>query len=120
MPAGDIAENAYFKRDARRAYPQLAVVGQADLGALLRLGNAQEPRKELIGEAGKKEIMAVLEESSATGALSTVLAEEDRGMSLLGPDGLPPKPASLGVASQGKASSAGTYELSEEPAYPEK
>ncbi|TVY86406.1 NADH-ubiquinone oxidoreductase 21.3 kDa subunit, partial [Lachnellula willkommii] len=35
IPAGDIAENAYWKRDSRRSYPQLSFVNQADAVALL-------------------------------------------------------------------------------------
>ncbi|KAJ7647344.1 21 kDa subunit of NADH dehydrogenase [Roridomyces roridus] len=33
--ASDIAQNSYWKRDVRRAYPQLSVVTQAELSSLL-------------------------------------------------------------------------------------
>lgn len=33
--ASDIAQNPYWKRDVRRAYPQLSVITQSELSALL-------------------------------------------------------------------------------------
>ncbi len=62
IPAGDIADNAYWKRDHRRAYPALSVVSQADAVALLSVGSAAKPRAELIGEAGTKALVAAQEE----------------------------------------------------------
>lgn len=34
-PASDVAQNPYWKRDVRRAYPRLSVVTQAELSGLL-------------------------------------------------------------------------------------
>lgn len=35
MPASDIADNPYWKRDVRRAYPQLSMITQSELSSLL-------------------------------------------------------------------------------------
>ena len=34
-PASDPAQNPYWKRDVRRAYPQLSVITQTELSSLL-------------------------------------------------------------------------------------
>ena len=39
VPAGDIAENPYWKRDIRRSYPRGSIVSQADVVALLTVGS---------------------------------------------------------------------------------
>ncbi|TVY45049.1 NADH-ubiquinone oxidoreductase 21.3 kDa subunit [Lachnellula occidentalis] len=57
IPAGDIAENPYWKRDSRRSYPQLSFVNQADAVALLSVGSEAAPKKELIGEEGGKALV---------------------------------------------------------------
>lgn len=114
LPAGDIADNPYWKRDARRSYPQLSFVNQADAVALLSVGSASAPKKELVGEAGTKEIAAVQEEGQ--GGLAAYFKKEGRGgvLAALGKDGLPPLPsgASLKVG-------ADKYALTEENAYPQ-
>ncbi|KAK6440937.1 hypothetical protein LTR95_002831 [Oleoguttula sp. CCFEE 5521] len=95
VPAGDIAENPYWKRDVRRQYPQLSVVRQPDVVALLSVGSAAAPKEDVlqIGDAGSKQLVALKEEGEK--GLSAFF-EKEKGMAkgVLGADGLPPKPAS--------------------------
>jgi hypothetical protein len=94
LPAADIADNPYWKRDMRRAYPALSVVSQADEVALLTYGSAAEPKegKLGLGEAGRKQLVEVKEMGLAE------LFEREKGAvgAVLGVDGLPPKPTGLG------------------------
>ena len=41
LPAGDIADNAYWKRDTRRNYPRLSTIKQADVVQLLLAGGSK-------------------------------------------------------------------------------
>ena len=113
MPAGDIAENPYWKRDVRRRYPRLSTVTQSDAVALLEVGSAAAPKQELIGEAGTKSLIAAQEE----GAKGLAVAfEKNTGLAkdVLGPGGMPPLPSGLhvhGVAGQKR------YELESEQSY---
>ncbi|KAF2399004.1 21 kDa subunit of NADH dehydrogenase [Trichodelitschia bisporula] len=91
VPAADIAENAYWKRDMRRRYPQLSAVTQGDVVALLTVGSKAAPREDVlqIGEAGTKQLVAAKQES-----LATYFAKETGvAQGVLGPDGQPPLPA---------------------------
>lgn len=94
VPAADIAENPYWKRDTRRSYPKLSVVRQQDVVALLSVGNAQTPKDTLqIGDAGKKQLVAVNEEGQK--GLSAFFQKERTAFaSVLGQNGLPPLPTS--------------------------
>ena len=93
IPAGDIADNAYWKRDNRRAYPQLSTVRQADVAALLTVGSTAAPKVELIGEAGEKALVAAKEEGQA-GGLAKVFAQGNNITAKdLFVDGLPPLPS---------------------------
>ena len=68
MPAGDIAENPYWKRDVRRSYPKLSVVKQPDVVGLLTVGSAAAPKDTLqIGDAGNKQMGTVKEEGEKGG-----------------------------------------------------
>ncbi|TDZ14201.1 NADH-ubiquinone oxidoreductase 21.3 kDa subunit [Colletotrichum orbiculare MAFF 240422] len=97
IPAGDIADNPYWKRDARRNYPALSVVNQADVVGLLSVGSAANPKVELIGEVGAQQLVAVKEEAAATGiapyleknAAKAVEASKEAFFV----NGLPPTPA---------------------------
>jgi hypothetical protein len=107
-PAGDIADNPYWKRDARRSYARQSVIGQADAVALLSVGSAAAPKQELIGEAGSKALVAAQEEGKNTG-LATYLSGDgtskelaERGKALLTRNGLPPLPAGQQVQADGK------------------
>ncbi|CAN9287919.1 unnamed protein product [Alternaria alternata] len=113
VPAADIAENPYWKRDVRRRYPRLSTVTQSDAVALLEVGSAAAPKQELIGEAGTKSLVAAQEE----GAKGLAVAfEKNTGLAkdVLGPGGMPPLPSGLhvhGVAGQKR------YELESEQSY---
>ena len=113
LPAADIAENPYWKRDSRRSYPQLSVVSQGDVVGLLSVGSASAPKKELIGEAGTKELAQVKEEGE-TGLAAYFKAGEGRALASLGKDGLPPLPSGLGLKA-----GADKYNLTEENGFPE-
>jgi hypothetical protein len=119
-PAGDIADNPYWKRDVRRAYPALSVVSQSDAVALLSVGSAAAPKVELIGDAGAKQLVAVEEEGLA-GGLAAYL--EKKGGKEVAQDvsvfvgGLPPTPSGQSLAS-GKWETH-KYGLAEEESYGE-
>lgn len=95
-PAGDIADNPYWKRDVRRSYPKQSFVKQPDVVALLSVGSAAQPKEEVlqIGDAGNKQLVEVKEEGEK--GLSAFFAK-DKSLSrgVLGPDGMPPLPTSL-------------------------
>ncbi|KAI9801364.1 MAG: hypothetical protein M1825_003343 [Sarcosagium campestre] len=115
-PAGDIAQNPYWKRDARRSYPRLSVVSQADVVGLLTVGSRASPREDvpLIGEEGAKQLVQVRQEGEEKGLAQ--LFEKDKGVmaGILGPGGLPPMPANLYPVAGGK-----TYEKTAENCFPE-
>ncbi|KAI7776998.1 hypothetical protein LA080_004224 [Diaporthe eres] len=117
-PAGDIADNPYWKRDTRRNYPRMSVVSQADTVALLTVGNAANPKVELIGEEGSKALVAAEAEGQEKG-LAKVFEEKgvDASKELL-VDGMPPL---LSGQSLKKGSwDVHPWEVTEEQAYPEK
>ncbi|KAH8893499.1 21 kDa subunit of NADH dehydrogenase [Thozetella sp. PMI_491] len=119
IPAGDIADNAYWKRDHRRNYPALSVVKQADAVALLSVGSAAKPRTELIGEAGANALVAAHEEGKNT-TLAAYLEKEGAAAAkavLAETGGLPPLPSGQSLAS-GKWE-VHKYSLTEEPSYSE-
>ncbi|CAN8105653.1 unnamed protein product [Discula destructiva] len=93
VPAGDIADNPYWKRDSRRNYPRLSVVNQSEAVALLTVGSATKPKVELIGEEGAKALVAAEAEGQEKG-LAAVFEEKgvDVARELL-VDGLPPLPS---------------------------
>merc|ERR1711939_1097314 len=114
LPAGDIANNPYWKRDSRRSYPQLSFVTQGDVVGLLSVGSASAPKKELIGEAGTQALVQVKEQGE--GGLAKYLEKEGKSATLaaLGKDGLPPMPSGLSFKA-----GADKYNLTAESAYPE-
>ncbi|KAH6840674.1 NADH-ubiquinone oxidoreductase [Chaetomium sp. MPI-CAGE-AT-0009] len=101
VPAGDIADNPYWKRDARRSYPRPSVVGQAQQVALLTVGSAAAPRVELVGEAGDKALVAAEESGKETGVAGYLensgVEAAKRVLELTG--GLPPLPSGQSLAS---------------------
>ncbi|KAB5525637.1 NADH-ubiquinone oxidoreductase 21.3 kDa subunit [Coniochaeta sp. 2T2.1] len=119
-PAGDIADNPYWKRDARRNYPRLSVIGQADQVALLGVGSAASPRVELIGDAGAKALVAAEEEGKKTG-LATFLQKEgaDVGKLVLKEDGMPPLPSGQSLAKAGENWEVYQYKIEEVQSYGE-
>lgn len=94
-PAGDIANNPYWKRDVRRAYPRISTVTQSDIAGLLTLGSAAVPKQELIGDKGSETMALVRKESEEKGLAG--LFEKDKGAmgSVLGEGGMPPFPTGL-------------------------
>ncbi|KAI9717481.1 MAG: hypothetical protein M1828_007181 [Chrysothrix sp. TS-e1954] len=113
IPAGDIAENPYWKRDVRRSYPKLSVVNQADVVGLLSVGNASAPKEDVlqIGDAGQKQLVEVKEEGKS--GLPAFFKKESKSVGgVLGPGGLPPMPFGLGQNMNGKQ-----YAINKEQSY---
>ncbi|PNY25962.1 NADH-ubiquinone oxidoreductase 21.3 kDa subunit [Tolypocladium capitatum] len=115
LPAGDIADNPYWKRDARRSYPKLSVVCQADVAQLLTVGSAAQPKVELVGEAGEKQLVAARQEGETGLAKCLEKAPKDVAKDVF-VDGLPPLPSGQTLASG--SWDVHKYELVEENAYP--
>jgi hypothetical protein len=113
LPAADIAENPYWKRDVRRRYPRLSTITQADAVALLEVGSAAAPKQELIGDAGSKQLVAA-QEQGAKGL--SVAFERNMGLAkdILGPGGMPPMPPALHTTA---AAGQKRYDLEVEQAY---
>ncbi|KAK0635919.1 hypothetical protein B0T17DRAFT_63738 [Bombardia bombarda] len=96
LPAGDIADNAYWKRDSRRSYARSSVVSQAQQVALLTVGSAAQPRVELIGEAGTQALVAAEDAGKEAGGLAAYLEKsgaEAGKLVLQETGGLPPLPS---------------------------
>ncbi|MCJ1308460.1 hypothetical protein MMC25_002113 [Agyrium rufum] len=97
LPAGDIAENPYYRRDMRRSYPRLSVVNQADVVGLLTVGSKAAPQDGVlqIGDAGAKQLVQVKEQGQERGLAG--LFEDAKGRAVmsnvLGAGGLPPLPS---------------------------
>ncbi|KAI9850148.1 MAG: hypothetical protein M1838_006035 [Thelocarpon superellum] len=116
VPAADLANNPYWKRDMRRSYPRLSVINQADVVGLLTMGSKAAPKEDvpLIGEAGAKQLMKVKQEGEETGLASLFEKDSKSVTGVLGPTGLPPMPAGLSPNPQGKR-----YEMTPENGFPE-
>lgn len=97
VPAGDLAENPYWKRDVRRSYPKLSVVKQPDVVALLSVGSAAQPKEDQlkIGDAGKQQLVALKEEGEK-GLSAFFEKEKSMAKGVLGANGMPPLPARYG------------------------
>lgn len=119
LPAGDIADNPYWKRDARRAYARLSVVTQGDAVALLSVGSAAAPKRDLVGDAGAKQLVAATEEGRSGGLAAyfekntAAAATQDVFV-----DGLPPLPSGERKKPDGKWE-AYKYGLAAEDSFPE-
>ena len=102
-PAGDIADNPYWRRDVRRAYPRTSHVTQSDAVGLLSLGSAAAPKQELIGDAGQKALVAAREEGAAPGGLAAFV--KAKGVAAVAQDllvnGLPPVPSGQRLRPEG-------------------
>ncbi|KAM0085085.1 hypothetical protein ACKRZS_002527 [Fusarium odoratissimum] len=96
LPAGDIADNPYWKRDNRRNYPQLSVVNQSQFAQLLTVGSAAAPKVELIGEAGEKQLVAVKQESET--GLAKALEKATDATKDVFVNGMPPLPSGQTLA----------------------
>jgi len=119
VPAGDIADNPYWKRDVRRSYPQLSTVRQADAVGLLTVGSQAAPKDDIlkIGQAGEQQLVAVKEQGEERGLAALFEQDKKSIQGVLGANGLPPTPANINPISQDSQSK---YELGTENGYPEK
>lgn len=88
IPAGDIADNPYWKRDTRRNYARTAVFKQNDIAGLLTVGSVAAPRIGK-GSEGEKQLVEVKEGGAV---LAAVLEREGAAKEVLGADGMPPRP----------------------------
>ncbi|KAJ5113570.1 hypothetical protein N7456_002104 [Penicillium angulare] len=116
VPAGDLADNPYWKRDVRRNYPQLSTFTQADSVGLLTVGSEAAPKDDVLqlGEAGAKQLVSVKEQAEERGLAALFEQDKKSIQGVLGANGLPPTPAGMNttpVAQQSK------YELTEEQSY---
>lgn len=113
LPAGDIADNPYWKRDVRRNYPRLSTVKQADVVGLLTVGSRAAPKDDVlqIGEAGAKQLVEVKSQGEERGLAALFEQNKNGVQGVLNADGLPPRPCSLNNSTK--------YELNSEQAYPE-
>lgn len=111
VPAGDIADNPYWRRDVRRSYPKLSTISQSDAVGLLTMGNATNPSPKLLaGEEGTKQLVLMKQEGSK--GLSNYF-ETEKGTAVLGEGGLPPMP----VATGSKLVAAEKYAIGTDQAY---
>lgn len=117
-PAGDIADNPYWKRDVRRSYPRPSVIGQPQQVALLTVGSAAQPRVELVGEEGSRALVAAQETARQPGGVAAYLEKNGveaarRVLAMTG--GLPPMPC--GERRNGDKWEVHKYSLNEEQSY---
>ncbi len=97
----------------RRRYPQLSVVRQGDVVALLSVGSKASPKDDVlqIGDAGAKQLISVKEEGEK-GLAAFLKKEKSVASSVLGPNGMPPLPSGLSMIEGGKK-----YEMLKEQSY---
>lgn len=114
IPAGDIADNPYWKRDVRRSYPQLSVLKQGDVAGLLTVGSKADPKEDVlkIGEAGNQQLVEVQQSGEERGLAAFFDENREASKSVLTSEGLPPTPPSLNPN--------GKYEISTDHGYPSK
>ncbi|EKV05295.1 hypothetical protein PDIG_84390 [Penicillium digitatum PHI26] len=119
LPAGDIADNPYWKRDVRRSYPRLSTVRQADAVSLLTVGSQAAPKDGVLklGQAGEQQLIALKEQGEERGLAALFEQDKKSIQGIFGADGLPPKPCNINHASK---SSQSKYELDPENGYPKK
>ncbi|KAL4801285.1 hypothetical protein BDV18DRAFT_149585 [Aspergillus unguis] len=111
VPAGDIADNPYWKRDVRRNYPRISTVNQADAVGLLTVGSQAAPKEEIlkIGEAGEKQLVSVKQEGEERGLAGLFQKDKNGIKGVLSPNGLPPTPCNLNAATKYKIDDAHGY-----------
>jgi hypothetical protein len=116
-PAGDIAENPYWKRDVRRAYARTSTMSQADIVGLLTVGSAAKPTQELIGEAGAKALVAATKDGEERGLAAFFAGDSKSLAAVADTDGLPPMPPGLNHGVTAKGLGEKDYELMEDQTY---
>ncbi|KAJ2901716.1 NADH-ubiquinone oxidoreductase 21.3 kDa subunit [Zalerion maritima] len=116
-PAGDIADNPYWKRDSRRNYPRLSVVRQSDMVGLLSVGSKAAPKQDLIGDAGAKALMEARSEGEK-GLAEFMSKNGTMATKDVLKDGLPPLPSGQTMMSGNWE--VHKYKLAGENSYPEK
>jgi len=118
VPAGDVADNPYWKRDTRRSYPKLSTVSQADAVGLLTVGSAAAPKDDIlqIGEAGAKQLTEIQEQGQERGLAALFEKDKKSILGVLGANGLPPTPANINTVARASQSK---YEINKEQGYPE-
>ncbi|KAL4896327.1 hypothetical protein BDV59DRAFT_172631 [Aspergillus ambiguus] len=101
IPAGDIADNPYWKRDVRRNYPRFSTVNQADAVGLLTVGSQAAPKENVLqaGEAGEKQLVSVKQEGEERGLAAFFEKDNTAVKGVLGPNGMPPFPCSVNSSS---------------------
>ena len=97
VPAGDIAENPYYKRDIRRNYPRLSVVKQSDVVGLLTVGSRARPNEEIlqIGDAGAKQLVQLKQDGEEKGLAALYEREKKTTANIFRLNGLPPFPSGM-------------------------
>ncbi|CDO69369.1 hypothetical protein BN946_scf184961.g11 [Trametes cinnabarina] len=90
--ASDPAQNPYWKRDVRRAYPQRSVVTQAELATLL-LDHAKAEAIAAPGEDQKAETSSVPAEQQGSVDLTQAIATITSARKAYSENKLPPTPA---------------------------
>lgn len=115
IPAGDIADNPYWKRDVRRNYARLSTVNQSDAVALLTVGSQIAPKDNVlqIGEAGDKQLVSVKQEGEERGLAAHFQKDKKGVQSVLGANGFPPMPTNLNTAGS-------KYHIDDDHGYPAK
>ncbi|KAJ5949741.1 hypothetical protein N7454_001325 [Penicillium verhagenii] len=118
IPAGDLADNPYWKRDVRRNYPQLSTISQADAVSLLTVGSQAAPKDDIlqIGEAGEKQLVSVKEQGEERGLAALFEKDQKSIQGVLGANGLPPTPCNINPTPQPLQSK---YEIGNEHGYPD-
>ena len=113
IPAGDIADNPYWKRDARRSYPKLSTVSQADAVGLLTVGSQAAPKDDIlqIGEEGEKQLTSVKQQGEERGLAGFFEKDKKGFQGVLKANGLPPKPCNMNP-------SGSKYQLDHDHGYP--
>jgi hypothetical protein len=114
VPAADIADNPYWKRDMRRSYPKLSVIRQADVAGLLTVGSAANPKDDVlqIGEAGQKQLVQVQQDGEEKGLAALFEKDKKSIGGVLSPSGMPPLPVSMHPGGTGEK-----YEMGQEQPY---
>lgn len=118
VPAGDIADNPYWKRDVRRNYPRSSVVSQGDVVGLLAVGTKASSKDDKLpaGEEGIR-ALTLVNEDGEKGLAAFFQKDSSSLKTLLGSDGLPPNPVAM---HQPNRIQPNRYNLEEEQTYGDK